>query len=71
MTHLKYQVFQKCCACNTRLEAKKNISRVGEITLEKIRRFFQNNLINKGDPICNVCRTRMNKNREHLVSQVE
>ena len=70
MKSIPYLVFQTCCGCQERLENKyrnRNVRRVGERNIEKIKAFFENNVININDYICNRCRIRVSKNMNYLI----
>ena len=68
--HVKYASSRNCCGCKCSILNKKNITRVGVSTLERIRRFFTNNSIQIDEVICNKCRTRVNFNRHNLMNSV-
>lgn len=61
MTKIPYKHTKRCCACLDKL-GKQNVSRVGETTLLKIRKFFNKISVNIGDPICGRCRKKSHNN---------
>jgi len=57
MRHIPNLKYQKCCACKESLRSKtaNNIRRIGEISIKRIREFFQNRSIQLNDFICRKC----------------
>ena len=60
MVILSYAVYQKCCICNTGIGNTRNVTRIGEKTIEKTRCFYKNKIINLNDFICGKCRIKIN-----------
>ena len=70
MSKINYDINQKCCGCRVALRNKnysRNVSRIGNATLEKTRVFFNNNEINVNDYICNKCRHYVKKNNTQQI----
>ena len=64
MLQISYSQFKNCCACKKSLRYYKNISRVGESTLNRTRVFFNNNHIQLNDLICGNCRSKSYQNKK-------
>lgn len=60
MVTFSYAVYQKCCGCKKGLRNVRNVTRIGEKTIEKTRAFFKNELIQISAFICGNCRTKVN-----------
>lgn len=60
---MSYVRNKKCCGCGIRADTipKNLIIRVSELMLDRVIKFFNNQNIQKGDFICNKCRTKINR----------
>jgi hypothetical protein len=64
MSYIPNMAKQKCCVCQIALRNKnksKNVTRIGEKCIEKIRTFSKNETIKLNDLICSICRTKAYK----------
>ena len=63
MVKITYASAHKCCVCKKGLKNIRNISRVGEKTIEKVREISENSLIRINDYICGRCRQNILRNK--------